>query len=592
MLGVSQYKLFKRLVSFLITAVLVVGVVSCGDRIASSTTSDNRMRQSEITGDISEVAPPEVIQQLGAELEAYQPQLTIISPKTDAVLQATTVEVKLKVQDLPIFKNSELEMGPHLHLIVDNQPYEAVYNVDQPFVLKDLSPGTHTLRVFASRPWHESFKNEGAYAQTTFHIFTKTTDNNPNPAQALLTYSRPKGSYGAEPIMLDFYLNNAPLHQVAQENSQDEIADWRIRVTVNGQSFVLDKWQPVYLKGFKSGKNWVRLEFIDELGNVVKNVFNDTVRVITYEPKGKDTLSKLVRGELSVVQARGIVDSKYSFNPPVASPTPTPVVTPSPEPTPTPSAPTTPLPESTPSPTVEPVPIAQPSEAQQTITTEQTKPKSGEKSKSGSFFSRFQRPATQTSPSPTLPEIIPTTAPELVEPPAEIATPTPSSKAEETPQKEATPNEKPLVEDSAASQGTSTEAKKPEKSKYENLLGRFRRPAVSPSQPSTLPEVVEEPTTTPEVISTPELPQIKGGSQAADLELETTDEVPAKNNLEPTALKPTSRQKFRIIQAPISENPNSLSQPSETSTSPVVAPDSSEIVEALDNDALQELAKP
>jgi len=589
-LGISQYKLFKRLVSFLTTAVLVVGLVSCGDRIASST-SDNKMRQSEISGDISEVAPPEVIQQLGAELETYQPQVTIVSPKTEAILQDTTVEVKLKVQDLAIFKNSELEMGPHLHLIVDNQPYEAVYNVDQPFVLKDLSPGTHTIRVFASRPWHESFKNEGAYAQTTFHVFTKTTDNNPNPAQPLLTYSRPKGSYGAEPIMLDFYLNNAPLHQVAQENSEDEIADWRIRVTVNGQSFVLDKWQPVYLKGFKSGKNWVRLEFIDELGNPVKNVFNDTVRVISYEPKGKDTLSKLVRGELSAVQARGIVDPKYSFKPPVVSPTPT--VTPTTEPTPTFSAPTTPIPESTP--TVEPTPI-KPSEAQQTITTDQTEPLPVEKPKSGGFFSRFQRPATKTSPSPTLPEIIPTTAPELVQPPAETATPTPSSRAEETPSVEATPKVEPLVEDLPASQVNPTEAKKPEKSKYENLLGRFRRPAVSKSQPSTLPEVVEEPTTTPEEISTPELPQTRGESQAADVESETTDEVPVNNNLEPTALKPTSQQKFRIIQAPNleSENTNSLRQPSVTGTSPVDTSNPSETVEVLDNssnDASPELVK-
>jgi hypothetical protein len=70
----------------------------------------------------------------------------------------------------------------------------------------------------------------------------------------VLTYSRPTGSYGAEPIMLDFYLTNAPLHLVAQENPDDEIADWRIRVTVNGESFVLDRWQPVYLKGFKPGK--------------------------------------------------------------------------------------------------------------------------------------------------------------------------------------------------------------------------------------------------------------------------------------------------------------------------------------------------
>jgi len=33
--------------------------------------------------------------------------------------------------------------------------------------------------------------------------FTKTPDNNPD-AEPLLTYSRPKGSYGAEPILLDF----------------------------------------------------------------------------------------------------------------------------------------------------------------------------------------------------------------------------------------------------------------------------------------------------------------------------------------------------------------------------------------------------
>jgi hypothetical protein len=145
-------------------------------------------------------------------------------------------------------------LGPHLHVILDNQPYQAVYDLDKPLVFEDLPPGTHTLRVFRLPPWHESFKNEGAYAQTTFHIFTKTTDNNPDPALPLLTYSRPTGSYGAEPIMLDFYLTNAPLHLVAQESADDDIADWRIRVTANGQSFVLDRWQPVYLKGFKRGK--------------------------------------------------------------------------------------------------------------------------------------------------------------------------------------------------------------------------------------------------------------------------------------------------------------------------------------------------
>jgi hypothetical protein len=132
--------------------------------------------------------------------------------------------------------------------------------------------------------------------------------------------------------MLDFYLTNAPLHLVAQESADDDIADWRIRVTANGQSFVLDRWQPVYLKGFKRGKNWVQLEFLDEQGNPVKNVFNNTVRLISYEPKGKDTLSKLVRGELSAEAARGIVDPNYKTK---ATPTPSPDLKPAPSPSPT-----------------------------------------------------------------------------------------------------------------------------------------------------------------------------------------------------------------------------------------------------------------
>jgi hypothetical protein len=51
-----------------------------------------------------------------------------------------------------------------------DEPYKAVYDLSEPLVFKDLSPGTHTLRVFASRPWHESFKNQGAFDQRTFHI--------------------------------------------------------------------------------------------------------------------------------------------------------------------------------------------------------------------------------------------------------------------------------------------------------------------------------------------------------------------------------------------------------------------------------------
>ncbi|HEY9811229.1 MAG TPA: hypothetical protein V6D13_18030 [Halomicronema sp.] len=311
--------------SLLMALILTISLVSCGnsneptDRLNQPTNSLTQPLKK-----ISEVSPPPLIQQLREKLDIYRPQVAILSPKPEEILADTTLNIRLQVEDLPVFKNPSLGLGPHLHLILDNQPYIPIYDLNQPITLENISPGTHTLRVFATRPWYESFKNEGAYAQTTFHIFSKTSENTPQESLPLLTYSQPQGSYGAEPIMLDFYLNNAPLHFVATENLNDQIADWRIRVTVNGETFILDRWEPIYLKGFTPGKNWVKIEFLDEQGNPINNTFNNTVRLITYDPKLTDSLSKLLKGELSTNMARAIIDPNY--NPPAE-----PIETPEPE---------------------------------------------------------------------------------------------------------------------------------------------------------------------------------------------------------------------------------------------------------------------
>lgn len=299
----------------LIALVLVLILTSCVKKAVSQEPGSSIPETavvSKLATEIAEVSPPTTIQQLHQVLEVYQPQVAVLTPKPNETLQDNTAIVRIQVKDLPLFKDQQLGLGPHLHVILDNEPSISVYDISQPLVLSDLSPGTHTLRVFASYPWDESFKNEGAYSETTFHIFTKTDDNNPDPTKPLLTYNSPQGTYGAQPILLDFYLTNAPLHLVARKNSKDEITDWRIRCTVNGESFVFDRWQAVYLKGFKPGKNWIKLEFLDEQGNSIKNVFNSIVKLITYEPKGNDTLSKIIRGELLADQVRAIVDPNYT----------------------------------------------------------------------------------------------------------------------------------------------------------------------------------------------------------------------------------------------------------------------------------------
>ena len=423
MLGINwQWQWGRSLFSWAIAAMLVVVMAGCGDRASNSSGFNSPgTSRTQVAGTISEVSPPEVIQQLRQKLEIYQPQVSIISPQADAVLPDTTVEVRFQVKDLPIFQNPDLGLGPHLHVLLDNRTYQAVYDLSQPLIFKDLLPGTHTLRAFASRPWHESFKNEGAYAQTTFHVLAKTGENQPDPAQPLLTYSRPQGSYGAEPIMLDFYLTNAPLHLVAQANSQDEIADWRVRATVNGESFVLDQWQSIYLKGFKPGKNLVSLEFLDEQGNPVQNTFNNTARLIIYEPQGKDTLSKLLRGEISATDALGIIDPNYKVK-----------VQPSPKPSP--SATPKPSPSASPNPVTDAVETGLETSAPETEEKQETK-----KPKIGSFFNRFWNPA-KTEASPEVPQSTP--APEVLKAPkSEPATP-----VEVTPQPE--PTKTPKVENS------------------------------------------------------------------------------------------------------------------------------------------------
>lgn len=543
----------RGLFSLVMAAVLVWSLVGCGDRIETpQTPNTNKAAKTQLAGTLSEVAPPLVIQQLSQSLEAYQPQVTIVSPAADEVLQDTKVSVQFQVQDLPLFKDPDLGLGPHLQVILDNQPYQEVYDLSQPLVFEELSPGTHTLRVFASRPWNESFKNEGAYAQTTFHLFTKTSDHNPDPTLPLLTYSLPTGKYGAEPIMLDFYLTNAPLHLVAQENPDDEIADWRIRVTANGQSFVLDRWQPVYLKGFKPGKNWVQLEFLDEQGNPVKNVFNNTVRLINYDPKGKDTLSKLVRGELSVEAAGGIVDPNFKVETiptrlpvetpvpspsPTVTPTPTPSVAPSVEETPTPKPSVAPSVEETPTPEPatpeeQPTPLTEPAPTE----TKQTETKQTEKPKSGGFFNRSRRPIEVPSPSP-----------ELVVP--EESEPTPEPEASATPSEPPASVEEPTEEPTPAAEALPKEAPPPKKSIFGGFFNRFRRfpgaPKVSPELPEKLEVPSEKPTVVPsqpesELEITPEPEELVIPSEPPASEEEpTTAAEPVKPELEPApVIKP------------------------------------------------------
>jgi hypothetical protein len=323
---------WKKLSSLVMAIALCFYLTACGGDNQSAS-KDPAQKVDSIATNIVEVSPPTEIQRLSRLLDRYDPQVSIVSPKPDEVLNSDQVAVKFDVKNLPIFKNSDFGLGPHIHVTLDNQEYKALYDLSQTVAFENLAPGTHTIRAFASRPWHESFKNKGAYAQVSFNVLTKTGENTPDPKTPLLTYSRPVGTYGAEPVMLDFYIQNAPLHLLGKD--EPSIDDWQVRATVNGQSFTFDRWEPIYLKGLKSGKNWVKLELLEDDGDAIPNVFNSTAHVINFQPNGSDTLSRLVRGE-KIANIEAIADPNYVT--PTPEPTPSPVESASPTPVVTPTA--------------------------------------------------------------------------------------------------------------------------------------------------------------------------------------------------------------------------------------------------------------
>jgi hypothetical protein len=263
--------------------------------------------------------PQKVLDMMKArgEQDEAKPTLKIVSPAKDGVITGSKVEVKLDLSgDLKGYmphKDPATGKGNHIHVILDNQPYEAYYELGQPFELRNVVAGKHTLRVFPSRPWHESYKDDGAFQMVTFTVkgggdaakptttnsgqtmannnsspgttapregkdFPASTAGEVDSAKPLLTYSRPKGEYkdaDADPIMIDFWLTGAKLKGDGGEYRVSYIVD-------DAEPKFIDKWEPIWLSGWTNGKHTVRLELLDKDGKPVDNGgYNTTSREIT-----------------------------------------------------------------------------------------------------------------------------------------------------------------------------------------------------------------------------------------------------------------------------------------------------------------------
>lgn len=302
---------------------------ACGEQPAANnanTANGSNANTSAPAQTLSVGETPQHIKDMMAtrgEQDKAAPTLKIVAPAEGATIESSTVKVKLDLSgDLKGYKphlDHETKMGNHIHVILDNQPYEAYYNLDSEFELRNVADGEHTLRVFASRPWHESYKNDGSFQMVRFTVKNGGADeakpattangqqmsnanansnanSNANVAptpegkamaeskggdvdakKPLLTYSRPKGEYkgrDTDPIMIDFWLANAKL--------TGDGGEYRVRYSVDGgEAKFIEKWEPLWLKGWTAGKHTIKLELVDKDGNVVDNGgYNSTTREI------------------------------------------------------------------------------------------------------------------------------------------------------------------------------------------------------------------------------------------------------------------------------------------------------------------------
>lgn len=172
--------------------------------------------------------------------------------------------------DAPQKMCANSDKGQHIHLIVDFQPYVAQYVSSFDHAVKD---GQHNILAFLSRSYHESIKTEGAHIAQHVTVQNGNIVESSDITEPAIFYSRPKGTYvgdDTKKIMLDFYVLNANIGD-----------DYLVKVQVNGEVTLLDKWQPYYIEGLPMGQTTIGLALVYKDGSPVPGGQTSTLQQIT-----------------------------------------------------------------------------------------------------------------------------------------------------------------------------------------------------------------------------------------------------------------------------------------------------------------------
>ncbi|SBO43594.1 hypothetical protein [Cyanobium sp. NIES-981] len=243
-------------------------------------------------GSLQEVPPPGGVRQLQGDLAAHHPHVRIDSPADGSVLPAVPWTLELAVQDWPLADAGSLGMGPHVVVQIDEQPPLRLSQAGPAgnptagggssslsIELPPLEPGSHRVTAYAARPWGEAVKAAAASDQIRLARVAPNPLSQPAAGTPQLIPVSPAFPSPHQPVLIDWLLRDAPLQGLRQGD-----AGWRLRITVNGDSFLVDENTPLWLEGWRRGSNTVLLELVDGLGAPLNPPFNSLVREVWIDP--------------------------------------------------------------------------------------------------------------------------------------------------------------------------------------------------------------------------------------------------------------------------------------------------------------------
>ena len=263
--------------SWILAAPLFLGMYACG----SGSTSETEMTAADTTA----VEEPPIVLSMAPDSPEYADAMLEMTgptegetlPSGDSIgftYNVTNYELSVPTPDADQKMLAASPKGQHIHLILNNEPYHAIYDPET-FKLA-LDDGHYVAISFLSRSYHESVKNPEAYKISQFTVGEGESEE-VDLSAPMLFYSRPKGTYSGpdtERVLFDFYLANT---EIGPGGNQ-------VRVTVNGDTtMMVDEWRPYILEGLPMGENTVKIELVDSTGTLIDSPINEEERTFTLE---------------------------------------------------------------------------------------------------------------------------------------------------------------------------------------------------------------------------------------------------------------------------------------------------------------------